>query len=354
MKIQLPFIYWAEVVVGRKRNADTLNYLGVVEAEIPEITPDMAPVVVSWDSSNSANRAHQVRTFDGGFVVPAAKLQRDALRFPASMLANVSNMDEDAARGVSVMLGHKLGEAAWHDLAKYTGPKASDVPQTKDIKTLVSSGEESARAAAEEVAAGLVSIDRILFRRVDEPVIAVSNHLWRGTPRVSVSIHTGSRRFGAPIDLDEGIHVSDPLNTKFFPLADIGRALDAAHSFGNPVDVQIDGEPEVLIPSVFAFDPEFDAAARTAEYAVEGLKSGIARFDRPTIECWVDIRERFRAYQQSGDRSIIEDLASQALQDLYEMVGRVDHGAAAAIEAGLGDWGEGTINVALFGEGLKR
>lgn len=354
MKIKLPFIYWAEAVVGRKRNADTQNYLGVVEAEIPEITPDMAPVAVAWDSSNTANRPHQVRTFDDGFIVPAAKLQRDANRFPAEMLTDISKLDEDAARGISVMLGHRLAEQAWHDMAKYTGPKASGVPQTKDIKTLVSSNEDAARAAAEEVAAGLVSIDGILFRRVQEPVIAVSNHLWRGTPRVSVSIHTGSRRFGAPIDLDEAIHAGDPLNTKFFPLTDMDRALEAAHSYGNPVDVQIDGEPNVIIPAVFAFDPEFDAAARTAEYAVEGLKSGIARFDRPTIECWVDIRERYKTFLQTGDRSIIEDLASQALQGLYEMVGRVDQGAAAAIEAGLGDWGEGTINVALFGEGLKR
>ncbi|MDW9481807.1 hypothetical protein GOB57_24470 [Sinorhizobium meliloti] len=353
MKIQLPFIYWAEAVVGRKRNADTLNYLGTVEADIPEISADMAPVAVSWASTNSANRAHEVRIYDGGFYVPAAKLQRDRERFPASMLSDVSRLDEDAARGVSVMLGHRLGEQAWHDLAKFTGPKATDVPQTKDIKTLVSSGENKARAAAEEVAAGLLSIDGILYWRVQEPVIAVSNHLWRGTPTVSVSIHTGVRRFGAAIDLDEPILISDPLNTKFFALSDMVKALDAAHAYGNPVDVKIDGEPEVLIPAALSFDPEFDAATRTAEYAVEGLRSGIARFDRPTIECWVAIRERYNEYLATGDRTVIEDLASEALQDLYEMVGRVDQGAAAAIEAGIGDWGEGTISVS-FGEGLKR
>ncbi|MCZ7862572.1 hypothetical protein O9X98_14450 [Agrobacterium salinitolerans] len=353
MKIQLPFIYWAEVVTGRKRNADTLNYLGTVAADIPEISADMAPVAVSWASTNSANRAHEVRIFDGGFYVPAAKLQRDAHRFPASMLSDISNMDEDAARGVSVMLGHKLAEPAWHDLAKYTGPKAKDVPQTKDIKSLVSSGEDKARAAAEEVAAGLVSIDGILFWRVQEPVIAVTNHLWRGTPTVSVSVHTGARRFGAAIDLDEPILVSDPLNTKFFALSDMVKALDTANAFGNRVDLKIEGEPEVLIPAALSFDPEFDAATRTAEFAVEGLKSGIARFDRPTIECWVGIRERYNEYLATADRTIIEDLASEDLQNLCEMVGRVDQGAAAAIEAGIGDWGEGTISVS-FGEGLKR
>jgi hypothetical protein len=353
MKIQFPFIYWAEAVVGRKRNADTLNYLGTVDADIPEITADMAPVAVSWASTNSANRAHEVRIFDGGFYVPAAKLQRDAERFPAAMLSDLSRMDEGASQGISVMLGHRLGEQAWHDLTKFTGPSARDIPQPKDIKTLVSSGEEKARAAAEELAAGLVSIDGILYWRVQEPVIAVSNHRWRGTPAVSVSVHTGSRRFGASIDLDETVLVSDPLNTKFFSLSDIGRALDVADTYGNPVSVEIEGEPDVLIPAALSFDPEFDAATRAAEYAIEGLKAGIARFDNPTIECWVAIRERYWRYLATGDRTIIEDLASEALQHLSELVGQVDQGAAAAIEAGIGDWGEGTISVA-FGEGLKR
>jgi hypothetical protein len=354
MKIRFPFIYWAEAVVGRKRNPEIQNYLGVVEAEIPEISSGMAPPAVAWNSSNSANRSHQVRTYDGGFIVPATKLQRDAEKFTAEMLTDVSKLDEMAARGIAVMLGISLSDQAWHDIAKYTGPEPTGRPDTKDIKTLVSSNEETARAVAEEVAAGLVSIDGILYKRVYEPVLAVSNHILRGTPSVSVSIHTGSRRFGTPIDLDEGIHVGDPLNTKFFTLTDMDRALEIAHAHGNPVDVQIDGEPNIIIPSAFAFDTEFEAAVRTAEYAYEGLKAGIARFDRQTIECWMNIRERYWTYLKTGDRSIIEDLASQELQDLCEMVGRVDSAAAAALESGIGDWDEGTINVALFAEVPNR
>ncbi|MBY3157355.1 hypothetical protein HFO56_34075 [Rhizobium laguerreae] len=353
MKIQLPFIYSAEAVVGRKKNSQTLNYLGTVEADIREITSATAPIAVSWASTNSANRQHHVRVFDGGFYVPAAKLQRDAGNFPASMLSSVSRLNEEAAHGIAVMHGYVLGQPAWHDLSKFTGPTPKDVPKTDDIKTLVSSQEETDRAAAEEVANGLVSIDGILYRRVEEPVLAVSNHLLRGSPNVSVSIHTGPRRYGAPINLDEGVRVSDPLNTKFFPLTEMGRALDAAHGFGIRVDPQIEGEPQVHIPVVFTFDAEFDAAARTAEYAFEGLKAGIARFDRRTVEAWVDIRERYWSYLATGDRSIIEDLASEALPELHELVGSIDPTAAAAIEAGLGDWGEGTISVA-FGEGLKR
>jgi hypothetical protein len=353
MKIQLPFIYAAEAVVGKKRNAQTLNYLGIVEADIREITSDMAPVALSWASTNRANRLHEVRVYDGGFYVPAAKFQRDAKNFPASLLTNLSRLDDETANGIGFMLGYAVGQPAWHDLTKYTGSSPKDVPQVTDIKTLVSSQEETDRAAAEEIAAGLVSIDGILYRKVEEPVLAVSNHLLRGSPNVSVSVHMGSRRYGKPIDLDEGITVSDPLNTKFFPLTEMGRALDVAHNFGVPVDLKVEGEPEVLIPAVLAFDPEFDAAARTAEYAFEGLKAGIFRFDRRTIEAWVSVRERYWTYRATGDRSIIEDLASEALPELFELVGTIDPKAAAAIEAGLGDWGEGTISV-TFGERLKR
>ncbi|MCS4088512.1 hypothetical protein [Rhizobium sp. BK176] len=353
MKIQLPFIYAAEAVVGKKRNPQTLNYLGTVEADIREISADMAPVAVSWASTNGANRLHEVRTFDGGFYVPAAKLQRDAKKFPASMLSNISRMDEDAARGIAVMHGYPLTDQAWHDIANFTGPTPKGAPQVNDIKSLVSSEEDAERAKAEETAAGLVSIDGILFRRVEEPVIAVSNHLLRGSPNVSVSVHTGARRFGKPIDLDEGILVSDPLNTKFFPLTEMARALDVARDFGLPLDIRIDGEPEIHIPVVFTFDAEFDAALRTVEYAFEGLKAGIARFDRATIEDWVVIRERWWTFLKNGDRSIIEDLADDALPLLAERVGTIDPKVSNAIEAGLGDWGEGTISVS-FGESLKR
>jgi hypothetical protein len=353
MKIQLPFIYSAEAVVGRKKNSQALNYLGTVEADIREITSAMAPVAVSWASTNSANRHHEVRAFDGGFYVPAAKFQRDAKNFPASTLSGLSRLNDETANGIALMLGYALGQPAWHDLSKFTGPSPKDVPLTSDIKTLVSSQEETDRAAAEEVANGLVSIDGILYKRVEEPVVAVSSHLLRGLPNVSVSVHTGVRRYGAPIDLDEGVLVSDPLNTRFFPLTEMGRALDAARDFGLPVDLKIEGVPEVHIPVAFTFDAEFDAAARTAEYAFEGLKAGIARFDRRTIEAWVSIRERYWSYLATGDRSIIEDLASEALPELFELVGTIDPKAAAAIEAGLGDWGEGTISVS-FGESLKR
>jgi hypothetical protein len=358
MKIQLPFIYAAEAVVGKKRNPQTLNYLGIVEADIREITSDMAPVAMSWASANSANRLHEVRTFDGGFFVPAAKLQRDAEKFPASALASGSKVDEDATRGIAVMLGYPLADKKWHDLANFTGSSANSAPLTSEIKSLVSSQEDIERSKAEEAASGLVSIDGILFRQVEEPVIAVSNHLHRGTPTVTVSVHLGSRRYGKPIDLDESITVSDPLNTKFLPLTEMGRAIDLAGYFGVPVDIQIEGEPEIHIPVVFTFDAEFDAALRTAEYSFEGLKHGISKFDRETIETWLHVRESYWEFLKNGDRSIIEDLASDALPRLSERFGALDtkaldHKAAAALEAGLGDWGEGTISVS-FGDSLKR
>jgi hypothetical protein len=354
MKIQLPFIYFAEVVVGRRKNSETLNYLGIVNAEIREISASMAPVAVTWNSNNSGDLVQEVRVFDGGFYAPASRLQRDAKHFPASKLTSVALLDDNAARGIADMLGIPLGDQAWNDIASFIGPSPKAPPQAKDIKTLVSSGEETSRATAEEVANGLVSINGILFKRIEEPVIAVAAHARNGAPEVLVSVHMRPRRYAASIDLDQGIKVADPHNTRFFPLTEMVRALDAAHSFGVSVDVRIDGEPEVLIPSVITYDAEFDAALRTAEWAVEGLKAGIGKFNRQVIETWVDIRERRKVYLETGNREIIEDLASDALPRLHELMAEADQTAATALETGLGDWSEGTINVAMFGEGMKR
>lgn len=353
MKIKLPFIYSSEVVIGRKVNAQTMNFLGVVEADIPEVSSFEAPVAIHWNETNSANREHHARLIGGNFYVPASKLQRDAHKFPASKLADPSMLDDETAWGIAKILEYPIGRSDWQDIRKFTGPRA-EPPRTSDIKKTLSSTEERQRANAEEVANGLVSIDGLLYQRVQEPVIAVSNHVYKGAPEVTVFIYHGKRSYGSPIDLEESINVFDPLNTKFFALTDHSEALEAAQSFGVNVRNEIDGEVDIVIPSAITFDPQFDAAVRTAEYAVEGLKARIGLFDRDTIECWMDIREKVRQWLQNGDREIIEELASDDLPRLFELVARMDQGVASAIEAGLGDWGEGTINVSIFNEGLRK
>ena len=352
MRASLPFIYTANVVMGRKKNPQEVQFFDVVSVDIPEIETAHAPVGLVWREGRSAQR-NEVRLHDGGFYVPASRMQRDASGFPVSMLADLKTLSEQMAQSIGTALGYKIGSPEWHAIYRYTGPKAETPPGRDDIKKLESSGEAAARARAEAVAEGLISIDGIVYRKVEEPVIAVHCHLDAGQPNVKVSVFTGPRRYNAPLDLDQDIFVADPHNTRFFSVLEAQDALDHADSLGLPVISGFDEVPEVVIPDVFAFDRRFDAAERTAEFAVEGLKAGIARFDRETIEHWVDVREEYYRYLETGSREIVENLASEALPRLFELVGRTDQSAATALEAGLGDWDEGTISVPVFGDGNR-
>ena len=350
MRIKLPFVFAAEVVVGKKKNPATHYFVDTAVADMPEVTERDAPVAVTWYSSNGANLAQHARLHDGAFYVPAAKLQRDASSFTPEILAGPSRFDTDDKKwSVANMLELPLGKPEWHAMTRLLGPKAEVPPQPHEIKQTESSEEASRRSRAEEVARSLISVEGIVYRRVEEPVFSVSLNTEAHAPTVTLDVAFGRRRLGEYLELDDGVMVTNPMTTKFFPLSSHDEAEEVAASYGVPVIRKFVGEPDVVITDAFSFDREFEAAVRTVEFAVEGLRAGIHRFDRPTIETWLEIREQFDRWKLEGGQDIVENLATDDVPRLAEMVSGLEPGIADAIEAGLGDWNEGTISVNFSG-----
>lgn len=354
MKITLPFVYAAEVVVGRKKNPAKTMFSKTVVADMPVVTDEEAPVVAVWNSSNTADRPQHARYYDGSFMVPATKLQRDKDSFGIENIAGNGKFDGDTfGFDLSNLMGYPLATDEWHAVSKLLGKRPEKQPEPSDIKQTVSSDEEKRRAIAEDVAESLVCVDGVVYRRVEEPVLVVSNHLWRDKPQVTLGVGFGKRRLGQPIDLDEGIAVGDPLNTRFFPLSEIAVAEEAAESFGLPVERQIDGDPAILVSSVFGFDRDAEIGVRTVEYTIEALKPGIARFDKPTIEAWLSVREPFDVWKRTGDMAIVEGLVAGAVGEVSQRVSTLEPLISAAIDKGLDDLEDATISVSFGASHLR-
>jgi hypothetical protein len=318
-----------------------------VTADIPELSSSQAPVAVEWQEGTREQDRLHARFFDGDFYVPAAKLQRDADKFTSASLSVGKLPAASLSFDLSYMLGYPISALEWHEMNRLLMSGAKDAPKVSDIKETVSSDVERRRETAERVVSSLVSVDGILYRKVEEPVIVVSHHEWRGTPEVSIGVHFGSRALGSAVNLDENIWVGNPHNSRFFPLDELEAAKEAALSFGLNVKHYLVEEPTVLIPEAFSLDMEFDVGVRTVEFAVEGLRPQIAKFDRETIISWLEIRERFKEWQSSGEKTIVEELLASNLPEFLEHIGNLDPAVSEGIEAGLGRWDGGNIDLQI-------
>nr|WP_250808489.1 hypothetical protein [Neorhizobium tomejilense] len=347
MKIAFPYIYSAEVVVGKKRNPQPLFYVDTVATDMAEVTSAQAPVVISWQGQLNADRDRHARYFEGNFYIPASALYRDAAHFTANDIAVADRLSKsEQADALSAMNDYRVGTDEWHAFLKAVTGRMSDRNQPSDIRELVKSDQDIRRAKAEDIANSLISVDGIVYRRIAEPVFVVSV-IEAAAPNVRVGVHTAGYNYGRPVDLNggDGHYVRDPANTKFFPLTQQTEAFEAARSFGLPLSSDIGEEVVLVYPDLFEFDREFEAAIRAVDFAVESLKPIIARFDKQTIECWLDIREALTEFRRTGNRTIIEGLVESEVPQLIECLGNLEPGVVAGLEAGLGDWDGGTISV---------
>lgn len=350
MKISFPYIYSANVIVGKKRTAQDLFYVDHVVADIPHTVSEQAPVVVEWQGGNDADRDRHARFFEGNFYVPAAKLYRDAAHFDEVAFAAPDRISTiEHAHGLAALYGYRIGTPEWHAVNEAVTGKVSSRNQVSDIKELVKSHQDAAMARASDIAHSLISVDGVLYRRVQEPVFAVTV-IGAAQPNVRIAVHAEGCSYGTVIDLDHGdepLRVGDPANTRFYPLTQQAEAIEFANSFGFPVSNDVVGEMRIGYPDLIQFDREFEAATRAAEFAVERLRPIIAKFDRQTIECWLRIREPMAVFKHTGDRAIVEELVETEVPTLLELLGNREPGVVAGVEAGLGDWDGGTIGIDL-------
>jgi hypothetical protein len=349
MKIRLPFVYTAQVKIGRKTNAQPVDFLEHVEVDIPELTAAQAPVAVSW-YGDPRNEYQEARTFEGGFYVTADKAKRGPGTFPASALADPERLGEEIAGSIAHMLAYPItskGEERYLNLLAYLkGDKKP--PEEKDVKEWTSSTRESATARAQDVAYGLVSIDGELWRRVSEPVLAVNVE----DDQVSLSVQVDGTRHGDFIDPSLGTKVGGHSKTRFFPLDRFDDAISVAAQMvraAKPVRYAVSEAPVVHIPELMVFDEAFDSALRTAEHVVAVLKPTIGRYSRPVVEAWVLIRDTVECHRMTGDRSIVDALGGGMLPGFAEMMVEIPGlSLGQEIFDGLEAWDNGKIDVDSF------
>jgi hypothetical protein len=216
----------------------------------------------------------------------------------------------------------------------------------EDVKEWVSSDEAKQRKVAEAKVGELISIDGILHRKCNSPVLML--HPWRDAEGAKPSwyhllVYTGDRSVGSMVDVTQVTHVQRPSVTKFFPLSDwdIARLEASAVGVDKP---DVVAPPVVHIPDVVNFDRADDVALRTVEFVLSDIKARIGDYSRHVVNAWLDLRDSYIALVNS-EGSL--DHMMGRLDEFADRLGLNDTHLRNEIELGLEAWKDSSIGIGV-------
>jgi hypothetical protein len=337
---------------GGKKVRKTFVDVGVVEAFLTEVSSSDAPVAARWrvwthvPGRNGPAITVEARHFDGAFHVPLSLADGARARpHDLGMIETTelgSRSDHRTKRGVTLFSSiSACGDVPFSGrevvaLMEVFNRGSTKVDRSLRLGTVVASNEENGRAAATRFIEGLLVIDGEVWTRVHEPRLALVGSLGaRNRVWWSADVWFGGDRYEDPTwlgNLGEN-RVGPPSKTKFFALDDFDGLCAAAAQVGLDPRATPErfGAIEVLMPEVFAFEPEENATERAVAHALAILEPGLGDASPEAVSAWLSIREAFDRWTADAD---VDALRAASLS-VRTMTPCVDGDLRSEIEACL-------------------
>jgi hypothetical protein len=359
MILEVPFVYTAQAVLGRKRNPDKVVLSGRVACEVREASADDAPVVLWWQGRRSLPQ-EGIRHFEGRLYAPVQQQEsrsyaarthglsapRDAgpaRRWAPSGPAEPGEEDDDAEFGAplgadadgdnpalppgclqlvetaSFVAALAAGAARISGLSASTDNPGAPTHALSDdgmvsaigsrenpqpLKGFKSSGHDAVAASISEGASRLLSVDGVLFAAVPRPVLVLRT--WRSN---LPELH---RAFaGDPPDLSQHVFAVE----NYDRMRDLQKEVFARHNKGAEFvegSYWMDGvsPPEIVRPDLL---PPFDETENLVFQAARAVLSHLSHFENGRYGGSSDAGPRFATF---GSRDLV--LGFGRLRDAVE------------------------------------
>lgn len=311
MKLRIPYVFAAHVILNRGRSAKGELFLSSVDVDLPEVEEADAPVVLKVTQPGMLGHADEqvdYRHYDGNFYVPS--------RLPGRLAEIVSptRRHESLTRLFEVFQPSVLrlpGQlepliAAW----MANPPQHQDELMGPEIRHMGESRQAEARAAVLDSLGAAILLDGRAWRRIDEPrfVLGMESDYSRA--------HIVHQRFDEGRDREHSGQI--PNAAAYFSPNDID-ALNLALASGlSGRRFEQDFEIDVIDPSVFDFDRTGDLARRIATHFSYGDVQALPGRSREFLLDWCDVRELLKGEMDLSAQEEVARLVEKRLPDLGE------------------------------------
>lgn len=332
MRIELPFAYEVQIQLPRNRRAVPRVLVRYIEADIPEIADQDAPVAARWferGSVTSAGVTSDVRTLmtvrhhDGRFYRPLVYDYLEAK--PATSIETVTNYIADG-------VAQDLYYVFCRDLRTQTISMAMRLVMGGHTKVMdngerlekraevVSSKLDEALGNLEAALSEYIIIDGGIWRQVSEPVFILD------LVRHTAGIVTTPVEYGTACQANRhrisagGVSETKTFRFDQFEVMDQEiREWETAGGRFRTAEVAVDGV-EVLLPEAFSFDPTLNEIHRQMQecwrLAVPAVKN-----DEGLSPLHAAARQHSAAFRETGDANHLT-YAVQSVIELYAVIGR--------------------------------
>ncbi|MCZ7860988.1 hypothetical protein O9X98_06180 [Agrobacterium salinitolerans] len=320
MKIALPFAYKVSVKLPRNRNPVDRHPCRFIEADIPVVPSELAPIAVRWREKGylyGGLTAMEVRYHEGDFYRP---LVSDYLVSapPTSVATLAAYENPDVAVGLtSVFCCDRrtlpIAQAMRYAANGHLASKLNDRDIERNAEILSSELEEAV-SGLEAALSDYIVIDGGLWRKVSEPVLALDKVTG------SAGVTTEPAEAGAKWQANRRwltIKGSDMTKTFRLDQSDILRDFisvwEETEGLFNHCEVAVH-DIEVLMPDTLLFEPAINEVSRQVSECLRLTRGSVDAFDlKPFFD---EAEQHSLAFQADGDPAHLAS-ALPAVQALY-------------------------------------
>ncbi|MCS4088593.1 hypothetical protein [Rhizobium sp. BK176] len=311
MLLEIPYVYEAKVRYPPRRRDDLSAthfrnlHVGTTEIEIPEVSVDDAPVVMSARGVGAMRKdVMHVRHHDGGFYYTSSKtIGRGGVSVTGEMLKRGSGaFDRNHPNMHPVLRAYRKHDipcaaGGQYGLTKWLTGEKLEVPKGEIVWERQGEGLSLALSAIDP----MILIDGEVWVKAFEPTLALSVVVENYEDvRVRIDIsndqNLGHRYFGRSEVGKQ--HMESPIRSQVFPLIDLAAATEAAEGFGLRKSIAVSfSDLEIRDHGVFRFDASESHIARTASQFLAMTAGDLAGKSDQAIGDWLSLKKNLTRVQ---------------------------------------------------------
>ena len=324
MRTEFPFAFQVSLMSPRWKHAREIVQIGFVDAVLPVVMKEDAPVAMSWTCSPGRQRQDtpavesHVRLYNEAFYVPLARLPSSSGRIRDE--APISDMPSRSLR-IPVNLAQSLMNlfpfsqndprmeaiSDWYATNRHlTGMEDRD-----DLQVVFSSEEEN-RLIAEAIVSRFIVVQGEVYIRVEEPKLCLK--IW-DLPFREASL---SVQFDPPFYEDMSANLFSPSYTRLYRATDIDIANTEIASLAARPCTRNVGDVEVFDETRMTFDRAHDISVRAACNTLAMVGALLPDAGRQCADAWYDLDDALKAYKSDGDKLALENAVVDSLGAMAE------------------------------------
>ncbi|MCV9964228.1 hypothetical protein OIU34_20290 [Pararhizobium sp. BT-229] len=331
MLVKFPFMYHAEVLMGRSEKVRKETFLESFEIDIP--VPGKADMPIAMSVQTNYGSPTPYRYHDGRFLteVPQAGGISAVNLIPAGQQGH--RLSERIMDSVELPIKSMQEELkAWYFTSSY---EADRKPHPSQVREWISSNRESSLEKARDYASGMAILEGQVWFPVEEPKFGVSTVMMPTLTITDRPIGYAARKSSM---------WGHPMEAPVFNINALAEADGYCADRFQRVHVAFDRlSLDIRMPEVFTFDRARHTIDWTANEAIDLIASGVKRMPDEAVLQWLETRRVFtKGNREDADW---EERVAQSVEALVPFVS--SERKRQGIEAMLSVWADSAITLDL-------